>query len=111
MYVLDRVDGDTAAADFTEAQRIVAVAPHQRGQVERGRETGVHALGVLEQVLEPLVRVVGRTEAGELPHRPQPERYMVSWTPRVNGYCPGSPMRAWGWDGFDESVVGTDSGP
>ncbi len=72
VHVLDGVDGHTAAPDLAEAQGIVAVAAHQRGQIERGRQTGVHALGVLQQVLEPLVRVVGRTEAGELPHRPQP---------------------------------------
>ena len=49
--------------------RVVAIEAHQRGQVERGRQTG---LPLLQQEFEPLVGLSRRAEPGELPHRPQP---------------------------------------
>ncbi len=49
--------------------RVVGVVAHQRGHIEGGGEPG-HAL--LEEVLEALVGVRRRAEAGELPHRPEP---------------------------------------
>ncbi len=48
---------------------VIRVVAHQRGHVERGREP---RLPVLEQVAEADVRLLGRAEAGELPHRPEP---------------------------------------
>jgi hypothetical protein len=48
---------------------MVGVVAHQRGHVERRREA---CLPVLEQVPEPFVGLLGRAEAGELPHRPEP---------------------------------------
>ena len=48
---------------------MVGVVAHQRRHVERGREAG---LAVVEQVAEALVGLLGRAEAGELAHRPQP---------------------------------------
>ena len=48
---------------------MVGVVAHQRRHVEGGREAG---LPVLEQVAEARVRLLGRAEAGELPHRPEP---------------------------------------
>jgi len=47
---------------------MVGVVAHQRRHVERGREAG---LPVIAQVAEPLVRLLGGAEAGELPHRPE----------------------------------------
>ena len=48
---------------------MVAVVAHQRRHVEVGREP---SLALLDQVLEALVGVLGRAEARDLPHRPQP---------------------------------------
>ena len=39
------------------------------------------------------------------------ERYIVLWTPRVNGYWPASPMRGWARAGSFGSCVSTVSGP
>ena len=69
LHVLERVDRDALAADLAERARVVRVVAHQRRHVERGREPG---LAVLEQVAEALVRLLGRAEAGELAHRPEP---------------------------------------
>ena len=67
LHVLERVDRDTFPADLAERARVVGVAAHQRGHVERGGEPG---LPVVEEVPEPLVRLLRRAEPGELPHRP-----------------------------------------
>src|SRR5690242_774859 len=48
---------------------MIRVVAHERRHVEGGRET---ALAVGEEVTEALVRVLGATEAGELPHAPEP---------------------------------------
>ncbi len=69
LHVLERADGDALPTDFTERPWMVGVVPHQRRHVEGGRQPG---LPVVEQVAEPLVRLLGRAEAGELAHRPQP---------------------------------------
>ena len=68
-HVVERVHRDAEPADFAQRARVVAIEAHQRRQVERGGEAG---LPLLQQELEPLVRLSGRTEAGELPHRPEP---------------------------------------
>src|SRR6185437_3143028 len=62
-------DGDALAADLAERARAVGVVTHQRRHVEGRRETG---LAVVEQVVEALVGLLARAEAGELAHRPQP---------------------------------------
>ena len=67
-HVVDRVDGDALAPDLAERARVIRVVAHQRRHVERRREAG---LPVREQVLEARVRLLGRAEAGELPHRPE----------------------------------------
>ena len=74
MHVLDGVDRDAAAPDFTGGERVVGIATHERWKVEGGGEAGVglRALGVFQQVLEAGVGVVGGAEAGELAHGPQP---------------------------------------
>ena len=68
LHVVERVDRHALAPDLAERARVVGVEAHQRRHVERGREAG---LPVLEQVVEALVRLLGRAEAGELAHRPQ----------------------------------------
>ena len=68
LHVGERVDGDALAPDLAERLRMVGVVAHQGGHVERGREPG---LPVLEEVAEADVRLLGRAEAGELPHRPE----------------------------------------
>ena len=55
--------------DLAERARVVGVVAHQRGHVKRRREA---RLAVLEQVVEALVGLLARAEAGELAHRPQP---------------------------------------
>ena len=67
LHVVERVDGDALAADLAERARVVGVVAHQRRHVEGGREAG---LAVLEQVVEALVGLLDRAEAGELAHRP-----------------------------------------
>jgi hypothetical protein len=48
--------------------RVVGIAPHQRGHVEGDREAPAP---LPQEVLVAPVRLLGRPEAGELPHRPQ----------------------------------------
>src|SRR5436305_9009639 len=48
---------------------MVGVGPNQARHVERGRQA---FLAMVEQVSEALVGLLGRPEAGELAHRPQP---------------------------------------
>ena len=64
----DRVDGDAALPDLAQRDRIVGVLPHQRREIEGGREP-VAAGG--QEFLEPQVRVDRRAEAREHPHRPE----------------------------------------
>jgi len=69
LHVVERVDRDALAADLPERPRVIRVVAHQRRHVEGRRQP---RLPVLEQVPEPRVRLLGRPEPGELPHRPQP---------------------------------------
>ena len=69
LRVGERVDRHALAPDLAERAGVVGVVAHQRRHVEGRREAG---LPVLEQVAEALVRLLGRAEAGELPHRPEP---------------------------------------
>ena len=73
MHIFDRADRNTASANFACGQRIIRIAPHQRGQIERRGQTSVRlrALGILKQVLEATVGVVRRTEPSKLPHGPK----------------------------------------
>ena len=52
-----------------QRQRVVGVEPELGRQVERDREA---RLAAVEQEAEPLVRLLGRREAGVLAHRPRP---------------------------------------
>ena len=69
LHVVEAVDGDALAADLAEAAGVVGVVAHQGRHVEGGREPG---LAVVEQVVEALVGLLDRAEAGELAHRPEP---------------------------------------
>ena len=69
LHVLERVDRDALTPDLTQRPRVIRVETHQRRHVERRRQP---RLAVLEQVAEAPVRLLGRAEARELPHRPQP---------------------------------------
>ncbi|MEZ6162893.1 MAG: hypothetical protein R3B67_00460 [Phycisphaerales bacterium] len=74
VHVLDGVDGDAALSDFAEGEDIVGVAAHEGGEVEGGGEAGVgggFGFGLVEDVLEACVGVVGGAEAGELAHGPE----------------------------------------
>jgi hypothetical protein len=73
LLLTKRVDRYAAAADLACGEWIIRVAPHERGQVEGGREAGLRLamFRVREEVLEALVRVIGRAEAGELSHGPE----------------------------------------
>ena len=61
--------GDALAADLAGRHGVVGVVAHQRRHVERRRQPRL-ALG--QQVAEALVRILGRAEAREHAHRPQP---------------------------------------
>src|SRR5690606_34759709 len=68
-------------AHLTERHRVIAVVAHQRRQVECGRQTG---LAGVQQALETLVRLLGRTEPGEHPHRPRTAAvHALAHAPRV----------------------------
>ena len=69
LHVGQRVDGDAGPTHLALGQRVVGVAPEQRRHVEGGREPV--AAGA-QQLLEAPVGVLGRAEAGELAHRPEP---------------------------------------
>ena len=68
-HVLDRVDRDARAADLPERDRVVRVVAELRRQVEGDREA---CLAEVEQVAEPLVRLLRRPEACVLADRPRP---------------------------------------
>jgi len=54
--------------EYAERARVIGVVAHQRGHVERRRQP---RLPVVEQVVEALVGLLDRAEAGELAHRPE----------------------------------------
>ena len=58
---------DADLADLAERLGRVGVEAELRRQIERDRQAG---LALLEEILEALVRLLGRAEAGVLPHRP-----------------------------------------
>jgi hypothetical protein len=71
--------------------RIVRVPAHERGEVERDGKAG---LPVLQEVLVPLVRVLRRAEAGELPHCPEFSAvHVLVHSPRVGVFARESDVR------------------
>ena len=86
LHVEEGVDSDALPADLAASQRVVAVAPHQGRKVKRGGQPG---LAVLQQVVKPGVRVVGRPESGELPHRPETAAIHRGMDPARVGEFPG----------------------
>src|SRR2546425_8182194 len=70
---------------------MVGVVAHERGKVERHGEA---RLAVVEQELVALVRVLGRAEPRELPHRPQPAAVPRGMDPAGEGKLSGLPELA-----------------
>ena len=64
-HVFQRIDGHAALANLAFARGVVGVVAHQRGQIEGDGES---TAAMLEQILVALVGLLGRCEAGELPH-------------------------------------------
>ena len=85
-HVVERVDGDAEPADLAERARVVAVEAHERRQVEGGAEAGL-ALVEQERKRSLVCRGVPKPANWRMVHSRL--RYMVAWTPRVNGYWPG----------------------
>jgi len=69
LHVPQRVDGDPLPADLPLAHRVIRIDPHQARHVERGRQP---RLALVDEVVEPLVGLLGRPEPRKLPHRPRP---------------------------------------
>src|SRR5881397_2011572 len=69
LEILDAVDRDTRSPDFSFRPGMIGVVSHLRRQIERDRETG---LPHLQQMMEPLVGLLGRPEPRVLAHRPEP---------------------------------------
>ena len=69
LHVGQARDGDAALPHLALGAGMVGVVAHQGGKVECDREAG---LAPLQQELVALVGVLGRAEAGELPHGPEP---------------------------------------
>jgi hypothetical protein len=69
LHVRQAVDRHPLATDLAQRPRRIRVVPHQRGHVEGRRQS---RLAVVEQVAEAQVRLLGRAEARELAHSPQP---------------------------------------
>ena len=68
LHVGQRADGHAARAELTFRLGIVRVVAVQRGHVVGDREAG---LAGAQELVEALVGVLGRAEAGEHAHRPQ----------------------------------------
>ena len=67
-HILERADRRAAFADFAQTQVVARVVAHQRGQVERHRES---SLSLRQQVVVAAVGFLGRGEARELAHGPE----------------------------------------
>ncbi len=92
-HVVDGVDRHPHPTDLARRFGVVAVVAHLRGQVEGDAEAG---LPLREQVAVALVGLVGRAEAGVLPHRPQPSTVHVGLHPAREGGQAGKPEIALG---------------
>jgi hypothetical protein len=69
LHVGQRADRHAALADLAQRTRVVRVVAHERREIEGDAEP---RLAVGEEILVATVRFLGRAEAGELPHGPQP---------------------------------------
>ena len=67
LHIVDGIDRDTETAHFAKGFLVVAIQPHERGEIECGAETGQ---SFVEQESKPFVGLLGGSEAGKLPHRP-----------------------------------------
>ncbi len=68
-HIVERADVDPALPDLAERLGVVRVEAVEGRVVEGDGEAG---LAVGEQIVEPAVRVLGRAEPREHPHRPDP---------------------------------------
>ncbi len=68
-HVGERTDGHAAFPDFSFGEGIVGVITHQCGQIEGDRKAG---LSLRKEKAKTLVRILGRSEPGELTHGPEP---------------------------------------
>ena len=68
LHVGERRHVHAALPHLAERELVVRVAAHQRGQIEGDAQTG--SAGA-QQRLVAFIRLFGRAEAGELPHRPE----------------------------------------
>src|SRR6266704_5222725 len=67
LHVFQRADRDAASANLTLRSRMVRIVPLQSRHVERDAQP---YLTMFEEIVEPLVRILGRAESREHPHRP-----------------------------------------
>ena len=75
--------------DLAQRARRIGVDAHLRRQVERDRQPGLPGVEQLAGSARSSPRAVPKPAYCRMVHsRP---RYIVGWTPRVNGNCPGSP--------------------
>src|SRR5439155_11441321 len=80
LEIVDAVDRDTSSPDFSFRPGMIGVVSHLRRQIERDRET---SLADLQQMMEPVVSLFGRSEPRVLAHRPQPGAiHRRIWTAR-----------------------------
>src|SRR5881394_1649918 len=68
LHVGERVDRDTALADFAGAEVMIGVVAVERRKMKCCRESG---LSLREQIVKSFVRMFRRSESGELAHRPE----------------------------------------
>ncbi len=68
LHVRQRTDRHAALADFSFAQRVIRVIPHQRRQIEGRRKP---RLSLRQQISKTLIGILSRAKARELPHGPQ----------------------------------------
>ena len=90
LHVGERVDGDAALAHLAQRQRVVRVAAHEGGQVERGRQP-VAAVG--QQLPEPPVGVGRGAEAANMRIVQSFDRYIEAYGPRYTATRRGTRRR------------------
>src|SRR5712671_1962632 len=71
LHVRERIDGDPNFAHLSAGVWVIRVEAELRRQIQRDRKP---RLAGLQQVFEPRVGLLGRSEAGVLPHDPRPLR-------------------------------------
>ena len=106
-HVLDRIDRDADAADFSGGQRVVGVVAHLRRQVEGDAQA---ADALREEVTVSLVRLGGGPETAYCRIVHSRPRYIVGWMPRVYGKSPGNPRSSSGSQSASDCRIGVVNG-